>query len=122
MRGNGTENLVGGLGRDILIGGGGEYVCLWKNSDMDNNKDSILGFKLNQDKLCFSDLIEEKADIGNLLSSGKISLHADSSSSLNLTVNQQQIEVRLDSSLTDQQVNAINSGNYTAQRTILEVI
>ena len=120
--GGGNDTLYGGQGSDTLFGGGGENVFIWKNADMDNNVDTIFGFKLSQDKLCFSDLIGDSTDIGTLLSSNKLSLSAKDMQTLTMTVDQQTIEIQLDSALSNQEFRDINSNNYNEVFDMLEIL
>ncbi|MGL5485089.1 MAG: choice-of-anchor K domain-containing protein, partial [Shewanella sp.] len=56
--GDGNDTLIGGLGDDVLRGDGGNDTFVWRYADADNGTDHIMDFKVGEDKLDLSDLLQ----------------------------------------------------------------
>ncbi|PKG39276.1 type I secretion C-terminal target domain-containing protein [Psychromonas sp. Urea-02u-13] len=76
LRGDaGNDCLIGGLGNDILTGGGEKYgknvsdadTFIWKSDDVDGGTDHITDFKVDEDKLDFSQLLPSTTSLGSYL-------------------------------------------------------
>lgn len=119
--GAGNDVIRGGLGSDTMEGGAGSDLFVWKSADYDANTDVINDFTLREDRLSFETLFAEGESnisikaIQEALGKGQIDISVDANdfSLLNVSVNNgtvtQNVEIHLkDSSLSAEQVNAIN--------------
>ena len=68
MGGNGNDVIYGGPGNNILIGGGGSDIFAWAAEDLDGGSNRILDFSFKEDdKLNFSDLMDQEEGFAGLL-------------------------------------------------------
>ncbi|NMD52849.1 type I secretion C-terminal target domain-containing protein, partial [Shewanella sp. DNRA4] len=58
--GEGNDTLIGGLGDDVLRGDSGADTFVWRYADADKGTDHIMDFKVGEDKLDLSDLLQGK--------------------------------------------------------------
>ncbi|WP_319014256.1 type I secretion C-terminal target domain-containing protein [Shewanella xiamenensis] len=56
--GAGNDTLIGGLGDDVLRGDSGADTFVWRYADADKGTDYIMDFKVGEDKLDLSDLLQ----------------------------------------------------------------
>ncbi|BDA58947.1 VCBS domain-containing protein [Shewanella xiamenensis] len=56
--GEGNDTLIGGLGDDVLRGDSGADTFVWRYADADKGTDHIMDFKVGEDKLDLSDLLQ----------------------------------------------------------------
>ncbi|AAN57286.1 retention module-containing protein [Shewanella oneidensis] len=56
--GDGNDTLIGGLGDDVLRGDSGADTFVWRYADADKGTDHIMDFKVGEDKLDLSDLLQ----------------------------------------------------------------
>ncbi|WP_144374366.1 choice-of-anchor K domain-containing protein, partial [Shewanella xiamenensis] len=56
--GEGNDTLIGGLGDDVLRGDNGADTFVWRYADADKGTDHIMDFKVGEDKLDLSDLLQ----------------------------------------------------------------
>ncbi|MDT3281123.1 type I secretion C-terminal target domain-containing protein, partial [Shewanella scandinavica] len=56
--GDGNDTLIGGLGNDVLRGDSGADTFVWRYADADKGTDHIMDFKVSEDKLDLSDLLQ----------------------------------------------------------------
>ena len=84
----GDDTLVGGLGNDILIGGDGDDIFKWIDEPLGNHEDVIVDFTRGEDHIDLSELVDgnEVASMQELLDNIEVSVDADNSANLQLSI------------------------------------
>ncbi|MEK1906309.1 MAG: VCBS domain-containing protein, partial [Pseudomonas sp.] len=99
LGGDGDDILIGGTGNDILQGGAGSDTFVWKSGD--TGTDTIRDFKLGEDHLDLSDLLQNEQNSADLTNYIKVSANGSdllisSSGNLNASGSNADLTIHLD--------------------------